>query len=158
MNGLVRPEPVRHRLVRLLATGFGTGFAPLWPGTAGTIPALVIVFLVGYAGQATLSALAATLTALSVWLAGEAEKLLGHDNKCIVIDEWAGMAITVLLIPFTWYWYLFAFGFFRLFDAIKIFPARQAEKLPSGWGVTADDVVAGLQANVALQLVIRLLA
>lgn len=96
----------------------------------------------------------AVVLALSVWSAGEAEKLFGHDARKIVIDEWAGMLIAFWLLPYSLTNYAIAFIAFRAFDVVKIPPARQCERLPGGWGVTMDDVVAGIQANLFTQLVI----
>jgi len=91
---------------------------------------------------------------VSVWSAGKVEQKLGHDAKKIVIDEWAGMFLALLFVPYSFSNDLIAFFAFRAFDVIKLPPAAQAEKLPGGWGVTMDDVVAGIQANVVTQLVI----
>jgi phosphatidylglycerophosphatase A len=95
---------------------------------------------------------------VSVWSAGKAEGILGHDSKKIVIDEWAGMFITFLFVPYSLSNYLIAFVMFRALDVIKIYPARRAEKLPGGWGVTTDDVVAGIQSGLATQLTVIVLA
>lgn len=89
---------------------------------------------------------------ISVFAAGAAESFMGHDSRKIVIDEWAGMFITLILVPLSITSYLIAFFWFRFFDVIKLPPASQAEKLPGGWGVTMDDVVAGIQANILTHL------
>jgi len=149
---------MKRALVKLLASGFGTGYSPIVPGTTGTVPAWLIAwFLVG-GDQTVLIGATVVMCALSVWLAHEAEKLYGHDAKKIVSDEWAGMFISVLFVPFTLTNYIIAFVAFRAFDVLKIPPAAQAERLPGGWGVTMDDVVAGVQANVSTQILIWLLA
>ena len=96
-------------------------------------------------------------TIISVILSGKAEKIYGHDARKIVIDEWAGMFIALILVPYSLLNYLIAFVAFRLLDAIKVYPANRAEKLPSGWGVTADDVVAGIQANLITQLTVYII-
>lgn len=97
---------------------------------------------------------AAVFTALSIYLASAAENIFGHDSKKIVIDEWAGMMIALIFVPYSLLNYTIAFVAFRLLDAIKIPPASTAERLPSGWGVTADDIVAGIQANILTQLIV----
>ena len=97
-------------------------------------------------------------TLVSIWVAGEAEELFGHDSKSIVSDEWAGMFITVLFIPPSPLNYVICFVAFRVFDVIKLWPAGAAENLPRGWRVTLDDVVAGVQANLAVQLILLILA
>jgi phosphatidylglycerophosphatase A len=141
-------------IIKFLASGLYSGYSPLWPGTTGTIPAwLIAYFLVGN-NTNILLAVTGVMIVLSIYLAGQAEKYFGHDAKKIVIDEWAGMMISVLLVPFSLLNYIIAFGAFRAFDAVKIYPANVAEKLPRGWGVTADDIVAGVQANLLTQVII----
>lgn len=103
-----------------------------------------------------LIALALATTVISIWAAGEGEKLLGHDHRSIVIDEWAGMMISVLFLPLNWGTALLAFFFFRLFDVVKLWPARQAESLPGGVGITMDDVAAGVQTNIVMQILLLL--
>ncbi len=71
---------------------------------------------------------------------------MGHDSRYIVIDEWAGMLIALIGVAPAPVPYLWAFLFFRFFDVVKAFPARRMERLPRGYGVVMDDVVAGLQA------------
>lgn len=140
--------------VTTIASGFGSGCSPLIPGTTGTIPAWLIAFYLIEGNQLWLIAAAVLATALSIWVAGEAEAFYGHDAKKIVMDEWAGMFIAVILVPFSLTNYTIAFVAFRIFDVIKLPPAAQAERLPRGWGVTLDDVVAGIQANVLTQIAI----
>ena len=144
-------------MVKMFATGFGSGYAPLTPGTFGSIPPLLIAFYLIQNNQPMLIAAAVLATAVSVWSAGEAEKLFGHDARKIVIDEWAGMFITLLFIPYSLANYAIAFFVFRALDVFKIFPARRSEKLPRGWGVTMDDVVAGVQSNLVTQFIIWLI-
>lgn len=146
------------RIIAFFASGFYTGYSPLIPGTTGSIPPWIIgYFLIGN-DQTTLWIAAGITVILSVYLSTIAEPIMGHDSKKIVIDEWAGMFISFLLIPFTFTNYLIAFLAFRALDAIKFFPANEAEKLPKGWGVTADDIVAGIQANLLTRLIIFLFA
>ena len=160
-------------LARMIATGFYSGYTHHLPhlghtkggkpirvnfaGTWGTIPAwLIAYFLIG-GDQLVLASVAIVTFVLSIWSAGVAEKTFGHDAKKIVIDEWAGMFISVIMVPFSLPNYVIAFVAFRLFDVVKIPPARQCEKLPGGLGITMDDVVAGIQANILLQVLIRVL-
>jgi phosphatidylglycerophosphatase A len=145
---------MKRFLIKFSASGFYSSYSPFIPGTTGTVPAwLVAFFLLGPIDYAMPIA-AVIMTIISVWLAGVAEKVYGHDAKRIVVDEWAGMFIAVVFIPYSLANYLIAFIFFRGFDWFKIFPANVAEKLPRGWGVTADDVVAGIQANLLTHLAI----
>jgi phosphatidylglycerophosphatase A len=91
------------------------------------------------------------VTALGVWAAGEAERALGaKDPGAIVVDEVAGMTLSVLALPPTPGLLLAGFLLFRLFDVLKPFPANVAQRLPGGLGVMIDDVIAGLYALVLL--------
>jgi phosphatidylglycerophosphatase A len=145
-------------IIKLIASGFYSGYSPIIPGTTGTIPAwLLAYFLVGN-NPHLIWILAIIFCLISVYFAGKAEPILGHDAKKIVIDEWAGMMITLIFIPFSLGNYLIGFLAFRALDAVKLFPANVAERLPRGWGVTADDLVAGIQANLLTRLIIYVMA
>jgi len=145
-------------IVTLTATGLGTGYAPFASGTVGTVPAWFITYFFLKNNQILLAVVSIISIFISVWAAGEAERTFGHDSKKIVIDEWAGMFVTLLFVPFSLTNYLIAFVVFRALDVIKIYPARQSEKLPGGWGVTMDDVVAGIQSNLVTRIIIMILA
>lgn len=148
---------MRDTIVTAVATGIYTGYTPIWAGTFGTIPpALITLFLIRNNLPLALAAAVVSI-GVSVWAAGQAEKMFGHDSKKIVIDEWAGWFVTALYIPVTWQHVLIAFVAFRFFDVVKLWPARQLENLPAGWGVTMDDVAAGVQACIAAHIVIHLI-
>ena len=144
-----------------IACGFGIGYAPRAPGTFATFfLAGIYGYLIHYDPQVrsvlTNPVLSAVLVVaaciLGVYLTGHAEKFLGRDAGSIVWDEFVGFAIAVWFFPeLTWTTVLGAFLLFRFFDITKIPPARAAEKLPGGWGVIADDVVAGIYANLVLR-------
>ncbi|MGD1154475.1 MAG: phosphatidylglycerophosphatase A [Terriglobia bacterium] len=156
----------RAGLAIWIATAAGVGYFPIAPGTAGS--AVGIVLVVGVArlhlerpwSSIVLGAVSLPLFALGVWAAGEAEKFFGRvDPGQVVIDEVVGQMLTFLLVPHaTWKWLLGGFLLFRAFDIVKPFPARQAERIPRGWGIMIDDAVAGLYAMAvltALNLVLR---
>lgn len=135
-------------LIRLIATGMYTGYFPIVPGTIGTIPAWIIAwFWLGQNGAVMVIATIITI-GVSIWTAAKAEPFLGHDSKKIVIDEWAGMFISLVFLPYRLDVYLAGFIFFRFYDVIKPFPAGYSERFPGGWGVTMDDVFAGIYANL----------
>lgn len=107
---------------------------------------------------AAIGVLAATslaLCALGVWAAGKAEDFFGRtDPGHVVVDEVVGQMLTFLLFPHaTWKWLLGGFLLFRAFDIVKPFPARQAERIPRGWGIMLDDVIAGLYSLAVLALI-----
>jgi phosphatidylglycerophosphatase A len=142
-------------LARFIATLGPVGSAPIAPATAGS----AVVVLVGYfipvrAIPAFPVALLLILAcaALAVWSAGEAEMTLGHDAKPIVIDEVVGQSLALLFVPHSPLAFLAAFVIFRVFDVWKPLGAREIQRLPGGWGVVADDVVAGLSACGAFHL------
>jgi len=103
---------------------------------------------------------AAVLLALflpvSIWASHCGERAYGRDAGPIVVDEVVGMALSLLFLPAGAGPALLAFVLFRVFDIVKPFPAGRAQNLPGGWGVVADDVMAGLYANLAARLVLRL--
>ena len=150
---------MKNKLIKFFASGFYTSYSKIYPGSTGTIPALIIAVLLGkYCPyEHAMLIMAVLFTIISVWLATLAEGVYGHDSKQIVIDEWAGMFIALLFVPYSLLNYIIAFVAFRGFDAIKIYPANIAEKLPRGWGITADDVIAGVQANLLTQIIVYLI-
>jgi phosphatidylglycerophosphatase A len=148
---------IRRAIIKFFVSGFYFSYSPIVPGTTGTIPAwLIAYFIVGGSSIAIIVA-AVALTIFSIYLSNSAEKIYGHDDKKIVIDEWAGMFVALILIPYSLINFIVAFVLFRAFDAAKIFPAGIAERLPGGWGVTADDTVAAIQANLLTHLMVYIL-
>jgi phosphatidylglycerophosphatase A len=145
---------VKDFLVKFLATGLYSGLMKPFPGTWGTIPAWLIAFFLLRGDLLGLTIATVICFFASVWLSGEAEKTYGHDARVIVIDEWLGMFVTLLFVPYSLVNYALAFVAFRAFDVFKIYPARQLEQLPGGWGITMDDLAAGVQANLFVQIMI----
>lgn len=91
-------------------------------------------------------------TLVAVWAAGEAEHVLGHDANPICVDEAVGQSLALVLVPHTPAAFFAAFALFRVFDIWKPLGAHQAQALPGGWGVVADDVIAGLVACAAFHV------
>lgn len=149
-----------HPLVRIVATGLYSGYSPVAPGTAGSLVCAVILWFALPETPSPLppplvaAALASTVAfvALAVWAAGRAERHYGHDASKIVIDEFAGFALAVFLLPKSLFVFAVAFVIFRAADIVKPFPARRAEALPGGWGIVADDLVAGIYTNLLIRL------
>ena len=147
-----------RKLILFVATGAGSGYAPIAPGTAGSGVGLLLYWpLAGLGGAAYLAAVAG-ISALGVWAAQRAEGLFGRrDDGRITIDEVAGMLLSLAFLPRRLDVVVAGFLLFRLFDIAKPPPARAAESLPGGLGVMTDDLVAGLYANVVGQLLWRVL-
>ena len=138
-----------------VATGGYAGYAPVAPGTAGSLVGLGVYALVRWYGGPGLEAIVlSAVVAVGVWSATVGERYFGKtDPGHVVIDEVAGMLLTLLWLPVTWVGALVGFLAFRVFDIIKPFPAGAAERLPRGWGVMADDLVAGVYAHLVVRLI-----
>ncbi|MYB55908.1 MAG: phosphatidylglycerophosphatase A, partial [Gemmatimonadetes bacterium] len=87
-----------------------------------------------------------------VYTSGACEKAWGKDPKYVVIDEFVGFFVTVSLLPQSVLVGIVGFVVFRILDIIKPPPARQVEALPGGWGIVADDVIAGIYGQMILWL------
>ena len=157
-------------LRKILISGLGTGYLPLAPGSWGAA-AVCGIFLAASWGSggcvlctdALMVALAAAAGAICVCLGPFAEQAFGRkDPRRCTADEWVGQALTLVHLPGAAGWGQrlsivgVAFFLFRLFDTIKPAPGRRLERLPHGWGALLDDVVAGIYANLAAQLLLRL--
>ena len=139
----------------IIATGFGCGYSPTAPGTAGTILALVIgYFLIG-GNLPWLIAATLLFTIIGTISADFVEKNSGnHDPSIVVVDEIAGMLLGLWAVPVEPIPYLVAFGFFRLFDVTKLFPIDNLQRLPGGWGIMFDDIGAGIYTLAAMHLLL----
>lgn len=146
---------LKVRVANTIATFFGSGLSPKASGTVGTLAALPLVWLVSLAGPLFYMAFIIFLFPVGLWAAEMYEQSSGsHDSGEIVIDEVLGMLITMTWIPMTWQAIVLGFVLFRVLDILKPFPIGLIDKkVQGGLGVIADDVVAGIVANIALQVV-----
>jgi phosphatidylglycerophosphatase A len=143
-----------NRTKIVLATWFGAGFSPRVPGTVGTLFAAPLVVLLWWIGAWPLHLFAiAAVTSLGLWAAADAETHWNRkDPRQVVIDEAAGFLLTTFLVPPRAELLLAAFVLFRVSDILKPWPAGRLERLPGAWGIMADDLAAGLYANLAVQV------
>ena len=146
-----------RKFVLIGASAGGAGYFPAAPGTAGSVVGVGLwAALAGLAPPAAVWLGTAALIPFAVWAAGRAEVLLGrHDDPRIAIDEVVGVWLALLALPLRWEAVLAGFALFRLFDVLKPPPCRRLERLPGGLGVVADDLAAGLYANLAGQALWR---
>jgi phosphatidylglycerophosphatase A len=149
-------RPRSATLALAVATVGGVGYAPFAPGTFGSAAGLLVWWLLG--PSVALQALAIVLLfAAGVWSGGVCE---GHfcttDPGHVVIDEVAGMLVTLFLNPVGWGGALLAFLLFRLADVVKPYPADRFERLHGGLGVMADDCMAAVYANLALRALLAI--
>jgi len=154
------------RIYKFLATGFGSGYVPFAPGTAGALVGSLILWGLHYLWQRNFSGqvisgqwLLVLLTLIFFFagvVAGNAlEPEWGHDPSKIVIDEIVGLWVAMWFVPFSIQNMALAFLLFRVFDIWKPLFIRKMERFEGGWGVMLDDVMAGVFANLILQLISR---
>mgnify|MGYP001029751467 FL=1 len=149
----------------ILSTGLGTGFTPVAPGTAGALLALAIWYVLfltvsPVALFVTTLVLIVVTTFFGVWTSNVMERYWGADPRTVVIDEFVGTWIPLLVAPcgkYTWITALVAFGAFRLIDIFKPLGCRKVDQIPGGWGVMLDDVLAGIYALVITYSVCELI-
>jgi phosphatidylglycerophosphatase A len=138
------------RVALVLATGFGAGYSPVAPGTAGSALTVLILWIVPFSRAGLLVFLVAAIVA-GTWAAQRAERSFGtKDPGAIVIDEVAGMTLTVAPFALTPAVLLVGFVLFRIFDVTKPFPARASQHCIGGIGVMVDDLIAGLYALIVI--------
>jgi phosphatidylglycerophosphatase A len=149
-------------IARLLATGLCTGYSPVAPGTAGSLLALAILWFFD-PPDSLLGPGLVLLFFPGVWASTRVEREEvrkgGKSDPSIVnIDEIMGMGLSVIFLPHSVSraWLIAGFFLFRLFDIVKPFPADRAQRLPGGWGIMIDDVIAGIYANAVLQVLVRI--
>jgi phosphatidylglycerophosphatase A len=144
--------------VHFLALGFGSGLAPVAPGTAGTLVGVALDPLLRLLDFELRVAIVVARAAAGVWICGASARRLGvHDHPAIVWDEVVGYLAMMLAAPAGWAWALAGFAVFRLFDIWKPWPIRQLDHaVPGGLGIMLDDLVAA--AWGALLLAVALFA
>ena len=142
-----------QRLALALATCGYVGYAPLAPGTCGSAAGVALFYLVRATGSTAVEiGVVLAILALGVWSATAAETHFGGiDPGPVVIDEVAGMLITMLLLPLNGLGVFVAFLVFRVLDVIKPWPAARFEHLPGGIGVMADDTMAAIYGNLLMR-------
>jgi phosphatidylglycerophosphatase A len=147
------------RLAVFIATAAYCGYFPIAPGTVGSAAGLVVYLLVWWTRSPVVEvALIAATFVAGTWAATHAERFFGGiDPGPVVIDEVLGMLITLAFIPAGVSAAVAGFVLFRVFDVIKPYPANRLEKFHGGFGIMADDAMAGVYANIALRLLMWLL-
>lgn len=143
------------KIILFLARGCGSGLLHPAPGTWGSLAALLIGVLWGFAGGIPWWFIVAAGLA-GIYICDSGEKQLGvHDASEIVFDEWIGMWITMWNVPLVLV--PVAFLLFRLFDISKLGPIGKIQELPGGLGIMADDVLAGICGRLVLAVVMLVL-
>jgi len=134
----------------VLASVFGAGYAPVASGTVGSFVTVVVIWLLPLTPLRIAVALVVVIL-VGIWAGSRVERVLGKkDPGVIVIDEVAGMLLSVILLPRTIPVLITAFLLFRLFDIWKPFPARESQALTGGVGVMVDDLIAGFYTLILI--------
>jgi phosphatidylglycerophosphatase A len=140
-------------VARLVATGLGSGYSPIAPGTAGSAVGLALFWPLAHLPLAVQVAATVAVFVAGVAAATHVADRVGlKDPGLVVVDEVVGMWVTLLLVPFTPVTAAIGFVAFRVMDVFKPYPARQLEHLRGGWGIMADDVMAGVYANLLVRI------
>ena len=150
-------------LIILLATGFYSGYAPVAPGTAGSVVGLLLVWIAWgplWRRSPWLCLFVFAIAfVIACWISDRAEGIFEqHDDSHIVIDEVLGMAATMFGNPLAFGWLLLGFLLFRAADVIKPWPASWFDRrMANGAGVMLDDLAAAIYANIVLHVIVRVL-
>lgn len=137
-----------------LAFGFGSGLSPYAPGTAGSLVAVPLALPLILLSTGLALVVLAGAFVFGVWLCGRVGRRLGvHDHSGIVFDEFVGLWLVLVCLPFNWAWWLAAFVLFRVFDALKPWPIDWFDRrVHGGLGVMLDDVLAAVYTLACLLL------
>ncbi len=140
--------------IHFLSLGFGSGLAPIAPGTFGSLAAIPVYLLLMFAGMPIYIAATVLFAILGFWFCGyTAQALKTHDHPAIVWDEVVGMLITLFYFPLSYSTVIIGFLYFRVFDIIKPWPIKWLDqKVHGGIGIMLDDMLAGVFAWCALYL------
>ena len=154
---MTNKNSVKSQLTILLAQGLGVGRIPVAPGTFGTLAGLPIVWVLWNFHPLIYVAITGLFIAFSIWIAGRAARFQGtHDDPKIVIDEIAGIMVALAWVPPSAIALAAGFILFRLLDIIKPPPINWIDRrVKGGLGIVLDDLIAGLGANIVLQIAFR---
>ncbi len=151
---------------KIIASGLGSGYSPIAPGTAGAIVGVVLLyffnFILNNLGFDNTTIISLNLVAiifvllLGVYSIKKVHTVWEHDANKIVIDEVVGVWIAIFAMPLQWEYYLYALLLFRFFDIAKPLFIRRLDKMKGDWSVMLDDVLAGIYSLIVLQVLYQL--
>ena len=142
----------------LLAFGFGSGFAPKAPGTAGTLLAVLIHLILVNLPPWIHGTIIFAAFFIGIWVCGRTAEYLGvHDHEGIVWDEFVGYWVMMFMVPSSWLWVSFGFVLFRILDIFKPWPISVVDRqVGGGLGIMLDDLIAGVMGAVCIHALIVL--
>lgn len=145
---------IMFRVSIAIATVGGIGYIGKGAGTIAAVVYCIVWFLFPAMEKPGWQlAILSLVIVLGTWSAEKGEKIWGHDSNRVVIDEIAGMMITLLWVPVHIGYGIAGLLLFRFFDIVKPLGIKRAEQLKGGVGVMADDVIAGIYSWIILQTV-----
>ena len=143
---------------KLIATSLGIGYIGKGAGTVAAVACCICWYFAWTGGHPPVIAaviITVAITFIGVWAGNKVEPLWGKDHQRVVIDEVAGMCVSLLFLPVSVKYVLCALVLFRFFDIVKPLFIRKLESLPRGWGIMMDDVLAGIYTNIILACALR---
>jgi phosphatidylglycerophosphatase A len=148
-----------NKIAIFIATGFYSGYSPLAPGTMGTIVAIPLYFIISFFNSIIYySIITLGIFILGTIVSSKAIKIYRQEDPSpVVLDEIVGFLVALFLIEITWWRLLAAFFIFRFFDITKPFPVGAVESIGKGFGIMADDLIAGIYTNLIMHLAIKFL-
>jgi phosphatidylglycerophosphatase A len=147
-------------VIKFVATGFGTGYSPIAPGTVGSAVGMALYFFfLPFINNVSFLIIIIVTFFLGVYVSTVVENdYKEKDPSIVVIDEIVGVWISFFMLPHTGILSLgIAFFAFRFFDIVKLFPINKMQDFKGGWGIMNDDVLAGIYANLTTRIVLKLL-
>jgi len=142
----------------ILSSWFGVGLIPVASGTFGTLAAVAPVAVINFFGEIPSAIFLVTLVAVALWSSDVTRKrLLREDPAEVVIDEAAGLCLSVFFLLVTFISFCLGFLLFRFFDILKPFPIGVIDRrVKGGLGIVLDDIVSGIFANICVRIILVL--
>jgi phosphatidylglycerophosphatase A len=153
---LLTPRRAAERIVEAIATFFFIGHAPVGPGTIAALVALGVFYLSPF-DNASMPFLLPAVFILGTFASGRLAKREGEDPRKVVIDEVFGVLVAVAFLPKSLPLFALSFVLFRILDILKPFPIGFMERIRGGLGIMADDLAAGVFANLAVRVLLLFL-
>ena len=149
-----RKAGLLDKLALILSSCFGFGLIPVAQGTFGTLAGIPLAIALAHVGPMAAAYLLFFFVLLAIWTSDRSARALEKDDPAeVVIDETAGLLLTLFLLPATGFNLCLGFILFRLFDILKPYPIRRLEKVEGGAGIVLDDLLAGVYGNLCLRLI-----
>lgn len=133
---------------KLAGSGLFTGYIPFASGTFGSLAALFIYLIPGFENKYVLIPVIIITSVYGIFIGNKFEIIYGKDPAQCTIDEFAGMWISLLLVPKEVIWISVVFVIWRFLDIVKIYPANISENLKGGLGIMLDDIISGLYTMI----------